>query len=372
MSLEALGCPRPPSWHVDGDGLLERHAWLRPMQGCPQDPTWHPEGDVWTHTTLVAQAMADAPAWRAMEPALRVELFAAALLHDLGKPDTTKHEPSGTISSIGHSRHGSHLARRRLWRLGVERAVRERVCALIQLHAVPYWAMQRRTIERDLMAMAHRVTPRHLTLLARCDATGKGTDDTRQQHERIGLFSELAAELGVLDGPFPFPSDHARVAYFRTAGRNPHYEPHFEPSCTVTLSCGLPASGKSHWVNEHCAGQPVVSLDALREELDLDHHGPQGALVQKARERARALLRAGRDFCWDATNLQRSRRQALVGLFLDYGAKVRIVHVEAPEATLRARNAARDQPVPDAVLERMIHRWEPPDPTEAHEILWVG
>ncbi len=372
MNLDVLGCPGAAPWQVDWDGLLERFAWLRPMVDCPQDPRWHPEGDVWTHTTLVVRAMLDAPEWRAFEPALRAELYTAALLHDLGKPSTTKREPAGAISSVGHSRRGAQLVRTQLWHLGIEPAARERVCTLIQLHAVPYWAMQRRTIERDIMAMSLRIPPSHLALLARCDARGKATTDTDKQLERIGLFSELAAELGCLDGPFPFASDHARLEYFRRDGRNPRYDPHFEPRCTVTLTCGLPASGKSHWLREHHPELPVISLDALREELDLRPEAPQGELVQRAKKRARTLLRAGRDFAWDATNLVRARRRALVGLFLDYGARVRIVHVEAPEPVLRARNAARDEPVPTAVLDRMVQRWEPPYAREAHEILWVA
>jgi len=371
VSLAELGCPHGAPWRVDFDALLERLAWLRPMLDCPQDARWHPEGDVWTHTTMVVQAMLDDPAWRALDDGPRTELYAAALLHDLGKPGTTKTEDDGTISSIGHSRLGARLARRQLWNLGVDPAARERICALIQLHAVPYWAMQRTTIERDIMAMSLRIPPALLHLLARCDARGKGTDDTERQLARIGLFAELADELGCLHGPFPFPSDHARVAWFRTPGRNPRYEPHFEPRCTVTVTCGLPATGKSHWVREHCGELPVISLDALREELELDHRGPQGALVQQARKRARALLRAKRDFVWDATNLVRARREALIGLLLDYDARVRVVHVEAPEPLLRARNAARPDPVPDTVLARMIDRWQPPYAREAHEILWV-
>ncbi len=337
-ALDALGCPQGPPWRVDWAALLERFDWLRPMVGCPQDPTWHPEGDVWTHTTMVGGAMTEAPEWRSLAASTRAELFTAALLHDLGKPDTTTHGPKGAISSIGHTRLGSHLARRQLWRLGVERSARERICALIRLHAVPYWAMQRRHIRRDIMAMAHRIPPRHLALLARCDARGKGTDDTEAQLARVALFSDLAAELGCMDGPAP-SHDAARL----------------EPTCTVTLTCGLPGSGKSHWLTEHRAGQPVVSPDRSRH--------PERA--------ARKHLRAGRDFCWDGANLEQRGREVLVGLFLEHGAEVHIVHVEVPEPTLRARNASRDVPVPDDALEDMILRWEPPHPTEAHRLLWV-
>ena len=41
--------------------------------------------------------------------------------------------------------------------------------------------------------------------------------------ENIELFREYCAELGVLDRPWPFASDHARFSYFRTPGRDPRY-----------------------------------------------------------------------------------------------------------------------------------------------------
>lgn len=74
---------------------------------------------------------------------------------------------------------------------------------------------------------------------------------------------------------------------------------------------------------------------------------------------------------WDATNLSRQLRSGLVALLYDYGARVRIVHVECAPALLRERNRARARPVPEAALTRMLHRWEIPQPTEAHEVLWI-
>jgi tRNA uridine 5-carbamoylmethylation protein Kti12 len=44
---------------------------------------------------------------------------------------------------------------------------------------------------------------------------------------------------------------------------------------------------------------------------------------------------------------------------------VEIVAVEAAPDALRARNRARDHAVPDAVIDRLVSRWETPDPTEA-------
>ena len=58
---------------------------------------------------------------------------------------------------------------------------------------------------------------------------------------------------------------------------------------------------------------------------------PQGKVIDVARGRAREHLRQGRPFVWDATNLSRQLRRSVVTLCYDYGARVRIVHAEAPE-----------------------------------------
>jgi tRNA uridine 5-carbamoylmethylation protein Kti12 len=50
---------------------------------------------------------------------------------------------------------------------------------------------------------------------------------------------------------------------------------------------------------------------------------------------------------------------------------VRLVHVEAPWPALLRQNRARPRPVPEPVIERLLERWEVPDPTEAHQVEWV-
>jgi len=90
--------------------------------------------------------------------------------------------------------------------------------------------------------------------------------------------------------------------------------------------------------------------------------------VNRAREQARAYLRQGRSFGWNATNVSRQLRGECVRLFAGYGARVRIVYVEVPAATLFSRNRQRAAPVPEAVIERLLQRWEVPDRTEAHQL----
>jgi predicted kinase len=133
---------------------------------------------------------------------------------------------------------------------------------------------------------------------------------------------------------------------------------------------GLPGAGKDHWLRERAPHLPVVSLDALREEMGVDATDPQGGVVRAARERAREYLRRGEPFAWNGTNVSRRTRVGLIGLLADYRARVRIVYVEAPEAQLRAQNRARPSPVPDQVIDGLLRRWEVPDLTEAHAVEW--
>jgi predicted kinase len=124
-------------------------------------------------------------------------------------------------------------------------------------------------------------------------------------------------------------------------------------------------------LRRHLPDWPVVSLDAIRAEMGVAAGDEQGAVVNRARALAREHLRQGRSFVWNATNLSRQMREGLVNLFAEYGARVRIVYVEAPFARQARQNRARAAPVPERVIEALRQRWEVPDPTEAHEVTWV-
>jgi tRNA nucleotidyltransferase (CCA-adding enzyme) len=68
-------------------GVIRRYyPELEAMIGCPQEPLWHPEGDVWTHTLIAL----DYAAKKTKKDRLTIML--AILLHDIGKPRTTKKE----------------------------------------------------------------------------------------------------------------------------------------------------------------------------------------------------------------------------------------------------------------------------------------
>jgi predicted kinase len=113
-------------------------------------------------------------------------------------------------------------------------------------------------------------------------------------------------------------------------------------------------------------------LDEIRDESEAQRTGNQGAVVQAAREKARAFLRAGEDFVWNATNLSREIRTQVVDLLAAYNASVRIVYVEAGHGVLFTQNRSRKRAVPEGAIGRMMDRWEVPDLTEANQVeLWI-
>jgi predicted kinase len=347
------------------------YPWVRNLAGCPQDPVHHAEGDVWIHTRMVCEELAALPAWRALPDDERRTLFAAAALHDVAKPECTRTEPDGRISSRGHSRRGSIMARGILWRMGVPFRLREQVTGLIRYHQAPYFLIDRPDARRLGIEISTVSRCDHLAILAEADVRGRVCQDKQKLLDNVALFAEHSREEGCLSAPFPFPSDHTRVTYFLDEGRPPEVPVYEDFRAEVVLTAGLPGAGKDHFVRTHLSDWPVISLDALREELDVSPAGQQGEVVNEARERARAYLRAGQRFVWNGTNVSRQLRGQVLGLFHAYRARVRVVYVEVPVEVLFPQNRQRPAPVPEKVIERLIDRWEVPDRAEAHQVDYV-
>jgi predicted kinase len=366
-----IPCPDGPPWTFDWDALDARFDWVRALRDCPQDAIHHAEGDVWIHTRMVLESLVAMPMWRALEPEARAIVFAAALLHDVAKPECTRTDGDGRVTARGHSVRGSILARRILWRLGASFKAREAVCSIIRHHQVPFFLIDKDDAPRTARAISQALRCDHLALVTEADARGRTCVDKARLLDNTALFRALCEELGCLDRPASFPSPHARVLYLRGDSSDATYHPHESFRADVVVMSGLPGAGKDTWIRDHLEDWPVVSLDQVRAELDVDPGEPQGEVVAFARDRAREHLRAGRRFVWNATNLSRRLRTLVTNLLFDYDARVRIVYVESPESALRAQNRARPAPVPDHVIDGLLDRWEVPETGEAHEVTYV-
>jgi len=362
-------CPGPPDWNLSWPDLEPQFPWLVGLRNVPQDPVHHREGDVGRHTRLVCEALVSLTAWRDLPETQRWEIFAAALLHDAAKPVVTRTEDNGRVTSRNHSRLGSIMARQLLWRLGVPTTNRERISFMVLHHMAPLFALACDDIERRLITMSWRVNCQQLSLLAEADARGRHCDDPANLLEQVELYRVACEELGCLEQPYPFASAHSRFLYFRLPARHPRYHAFDDTRGQLTLLSGLPGAGKDHWLSRHGENQPVISLDHIRRELGVRPRENQGPVAATARERARVILRTGADFVWNATNISRQQRQRVINLVADYGYRIRIVRIEAAAEVLGRRNLARQRPVPEQAINRMLQRWETPDLTEAHELI---
>ncbi len=358
---------------ADADGAWARFDadwdWVRALEGCPQDPVHHAEGNVWIHTRMVLDELVRAPSWQDLDPRGRAITFAACLLHDIAKPWTTREE-NGRITARGHSASGAVAARQWLWEQGVDPVDREAVCALVMRHQLPFFAVEDDDGERRAVLASWGAPLRWLAEVNEADGRGRICDDPVRIAENAALFRVMAADLGCLDQPYAFANPTARFRCARGEGTRHDVPPEvFEGTCFVMS--GLPGAGKDTWIRAHQPELPMVSLDAVREQLGVDPRDPQGPVAAAAREQAKEHLRKGRSFVWNATNVTRQHRQRIIDLAVDYRFRVTLVQVEAPADRLFQQNRRRPDTVPEAVIHALLRKWQFAEPTEAHEVLHV-
>lgn len=356
--------------------LESSYPWLRDLAGCPQNPVHHAEGDVLIHTRMVAEALIADPAWIAADPVTRSVLFAAALLHDVAKPASTRVE-AGLIVSPRHALLGARMAQDLLYQRWASEdpvpfAIRRQIVGLVRHHGLPLWLLEKadplRVAIRAGLAVSNRLTAQ----IALADVRGRICQDEKDLLDRVALFEEYCREQSCFESPYPFASAHSRYLYFAQERSAQPYQAYDATKFEVTLLAGLPGAGKDHWVAQQGADLPVISLDALRIGMGVSPEEPQGAVINAARDQARDYLRRQQPFIWNATNVSRQLRAGLIGMCSDYGARVRLVYIEAPWPTLLRQNMQREARVPERVLQRLAEKLEVPEPFEAHRVEYIA
>jgi len=362
-----LRTPTAPDYQIPWEEL-QVFDWVRALEACPQDPVHHAEGNVWIHTRMVLETLVKLPAWRSLSAADQTAVYLTCLLHDVAKPWTTRVEDDGRVTAKGHSRAGELYTRPLFWEMGLPFELREQVCGLIRFHQIPFFLIDSARSQRTAAEISLICRADLLALVAEADIRGRVCQDTARVVDNIELFRAFCQEEGCYQQPRAFASDHTRFLYFRSEGRHPDVEAFDDTKGELILMCGLPGAGKDTYIHNHFADLPVVSLDDLRIELDIDATDNQGQVLQAFRERIRQHLRERHRFVVNATNLHRQRRDPILGLADNYGARTRIVYLEAPRNKLLADNRAREARVPDAAIHRMSQKWELPSLMEAHQV----
>ena len=184
------------------------------------------------------------------------------------------------------------------------------------------------------------------------------------------LAGVLAEESGCLNGPYPFSDSYTKRAYLSGRKVQPDQRIYDDTWGEVLLLSGLPGTGKDTWIRQNVQELPMISLDDIRRELSAAASGEQAKVIHTAQERARTLLRSKRPFVWNATNITPEIRAGQISLFERYGARVRIVYLEAPWETELARNEGRREKVPHSAIENLLAKTVPPMPDEAQSTEW--
>ena len=142
--------------------------------------------DVYTHS---AHVLANTP------PDLPLRW--AALLHDVGKPDTFSMDEKGIGHFYGHARRSAELADGILRGLKAPNALRERVTTLIAHHSASRDCSRQENDKslRRLLRKLGEETMHQLLLLDRADETGKGTPpDTAAGHRVEQMLQRILEE----------------------------------------------------------------------------------------------------------------------------------------------------------------------------------
>lgn len=159
---------------------------LEKLRGTEQSPEHHPEGDVWNHTMLVVDQAA-----KVKDESKDPQIFMwAALLHDIGKPDTTKRR-RGRITAYDHDIVGAKLATNFLKKLGREPEFIQRVTALVRWHMQVLFVIKNLPFA-SLQSMRREVDLEEIALLGYCDRTGRLGADLEREKEQIQVFLEKA------------------------------------------------------------------------------------------------------------------------------------------------------------------------------------
>lgn len=123
----------------------------------------------------------------------------------------------------------------------------------------------------------------------------------------------------------------------------------------LLILVGLPASGKSSWVQSRLEeGDVHISSDQIRKELfgDESSQKDNAKVFEVMKSRAIECLKEGKRVFYDATNISRKRRRALMNS-MPKGTNFEAVYFAINPDRILANNKKRNRFVPENVIMKM-------------------
>lgn len=364
------------NWELIENEILK--PFVEKLENTQQEYIYHQEGNVLIHTKMVCEALIKLEEYNKLNKRKQLELFLAALFHDLGKTVCTKIE-DGKIVSPHHAVTGSLMVREYFWKelkySGTKeyQTIRETICILIKYHSKPIFIFdeERQIIKISLNNnLTNDFSIEMLYILSKADILGRIGNDQKNQLEKIEICRMNAENLNCYDKAFVFNNTHTKIEY--VSGSNIWYNETLYDNTygEVILICGLPGTGKDTYIKKNYPSLDVISLDDIRRELNIDPNDEQGQVYNIGKEKAKEYLRQKKSFIWNATNLTNLIRQKQIKLFHNYHASVRIVFLETSYENNIERNENRKHIVPQHIIDRMLRNLMIPEDYEAEIVEW--
>ncbi len=166
--------------------VFKKHPFymLYNLRNAEQSPVHHAEGNVWKHTMLVI----DYAAKEKYKSKNEKVFMWAALLHDIGKPDTTKIR-NGKITSYDHEKVGAVLAKEFLKEFTQDELFIEKVISLVRWHMQILHVVKDNRFA-DIKNMKQETDIDEVALLGYCDRLGRKNSLVEKEKQNIEIFIE--------------------------------------------------------------------------------------------------------------------------------------------------------------------------------------
>ena len=174
----------PSVYFNSWDKELETYplSMLAKLKKAEQSKKYHPEGNVWVHTMMVLDEAAKIrDEFHNPEPVMW-----AALLHDIGKPDTTRVR-KGRITSYNHDVVGAKLSKEFLECFTEDKDFIEKVSMLVKYHMHMLYVLKGHPFG-DISKLKKETDIHDLALLCRCDRLGRTGADVEEETKNYNLF----------------------------------------------------------------------------------------------------------------------------------------------------------------------------------------
>lgn len=158
---------------------------LKELKLTEQSKQYHPEGNVWNHTMLVVDEAAKV---RDRSKDTRIFMW-AALLHDIGKPDTTRSR-KGKITSYEHDIVGARISKEFLSALTEDIEFVEAVSLLVKYHMHILYVLKGLPFG-DVSGLLREVDKNDIALLCRCDRFGRTGVNKEEEEKQYRKFLSI-------------------------------------------------------------------------------------------------------------------------------------------------------------------------------------